>query len=137
MPDNSTSKAIILFDGVCNLCNSSVNFIINHDTNNYFLFAPLQSEKANELLSEFNIDSNQTSSFVLIENNRIYLKSTAALKCALRLNKLYPLLYIFIIVPPFLRNTVYNFIARNRYKWFGKKDSCMIPSEEIKSKFIS
>ena len=137
MPDNSNDKAIILFDGVCNLCNSSVNFIINHDTKNYFLFAPLQSEQGKELLCKFNPEDTQLESFVLIENNKIYLKSTAALRAAKHLNKLYSLLYFLIIVPPFIRNGIYGCIAKNRYKWFGKKEVCMIPNEEIKSRFIS
>ena len=137
MPENSNNKAIILFDGVCNLCNASINFIINHDTKNYFLFTPLQSEQGIELLRKFNLDNNQLESLVLIENNRIYLKSTAALRVAKHLNKLYSLLYLFIILPPFIRNGIYEYIARNRYKWFGKKEVCMIPNEEIKSRFIS
>ncbi len=135
MPDNE--KAIILFDGVCNFCNSSVNFVIKHDKKNHFLFAPLQSETAKKLLEKFNIDSSKTDSFILIENNKAYLKSTAALRVTKHLNKLYPLLYAFLITPPFIRNSVYNLVAKNRYKWFGKKEICMIPSAEIKGKFIS
>ena len=135
MPDNE--KAIILFDGVCNFCNSSVNFVIKHDKKNHFLFAPLQSETAKKLLEKFNIDSSKTDSFILIENNKAYLQSTAALRVTKHLNKLYPLLYAFLITPPFIRNSVYNLVAKNRYKWFGKKEICMIPSAEIKGKFIS
>ena len=135
MSDNE--KSIILFDGVCNFCNSSVNFVIKHDKKNHFLFAPLQSETAKKLLEKFNIDSSKTDSFILIENNKAYLKSTAALRVTKHLNKLYPLLYAFLITPLFIRNSVYNLVAKNRYKWFGKKEICMIPSAEIKGKFIS
>ena len=137
MTENTSDKAIVLFDGVCNLCNSSVKFIINHDSKNHFQFAPLQSEKGKELLRDFNIDNVELESFVLIENNKIYLKSTAALRIAKHLNKLYPLLFIFIIVPPFIRNGIYGYIARNRYTWFGKRDVCMIAAEETKDRFIS
>lgn len=133
MPINS---AIILFDGVCNLCNSSVNFVIKHDKNNYFRFAALQSETGKQLLNRFNIGSSFTDSFVLIENNKAYTRSTAALRVAKHLNKLYPILYTFIIIPPFLRDSIYDYIARNRYKWFGKKEQCLIPTDELKSKFL-
>lgn len=137
MSDNVNEKAIILFDGVCNFCNSSINFVIKHDKKNHFLFAPLQSETAKKLLEKFNIDSSKTDSFILIENNKAYLKSTAALRVTKHLNKLYPLLYALMITPPFIRNGVYGLIARNRYKWFGKKETCMIPSAGNKKKFIS
>ena len=137
MPENNNDKAIILFDGVCNLCNSSVNFVINHDRKNYFVFTPLQSEAGKRLITKVNIDDSLIDSFALIENNKIYFKSSAALRTVKHLDKLYSVLYAFIIVPPFIRNGVYSYIARNRYKWFGKKEVCMIPNEEIKNRFIS
>ena len=138
MPEAATdTKAIILFDGVCNFCNASANFTAKHDSKNYFLFAPLQSEKGIELLVKFNIDETKTDSFVLIENNNAYIKSSAALRVARHLNGLYSLPYIFIIIPPFIRDAVYDFISRHRYKWFGKRETCMIPTEEMKRKFIS
>ena len=137
MSENNSDKAKILFDGVCNLCNSSVNFVINHDRKNYFVFTPLQSEAGKKLITKFNIDDSLRDSFVLIENNKIYFKSSAALRTVKHLDKLYSALYAFIIVPPFIRNGVYSYIARNRYKWFGKKEVCMIPNEEIKNRFIS
>ncbi len=129
--------AILLFDGVCNLCNSSVNFIIKHDKKNYFQFASIQSETGQELLKKHNINASTTDSVVLIENNKYYIKSTATLRIAKHLDGLYPLLYAFIIIPSFIRNVVYDLIARNRYKWFGKRETCMIPTDEIRSKFIS
>jgi predicted DCC family thiol-disulfide oxidoreductase YuxK len=137
MPENSNNKAIILFDGVCNFCNSSINFVIRHDKKNYFLFATFQSEKGRELLKKLNVDNTQTDSVVLIENSKVYIKSTAALRISKHLNRLYPLFYGCIIIPPFIRNAVYDYVARNRYKWFGKKEICMVPTNEIKEKFIS
>jgi predicted DCC family thiol-disulfide oxidoreductase YuxK len=137
MPDNTTDKTIILFDGVCNLCNSSVQFVIRHDKKNHFLFAALQSEIGKKLLKKYGIDFEKTDSFILIENNKAHIKSSAALRITKHLNRLYPLLYSFLIVPPFIRNGVYNYIAKNRYKWFGKTESCMVPSKELKEKFIN
>ncbi len=130
----STHLAIILFDGVCNLCNSSVSFIIKHDKKNYFRFAALQSEKGKDLLKTLNVDVN--NSMVLIENDKVYIKSAAALRIVKHLNGFYPLIYFFIIVPSPIRNFIYDFIARNRYKWFGKKETCMIPTEKLRSKFL-
>jgi predicted DCC family thiol-disulfide oxidoreductase YuxK len=136
MSINNNNTAIILFDGVCNLCNSSINFIIKHDKKNYFRFASLQSEKGKELLEKYKIDNLKTDSIVLIEHDAIFVRSTAVLRISKHLNKLYSLLYLFIIIPPFIRNIAYDLIAHNRYKWFGKKDMCMIPTDELKSKFI-
>jgi predicted DCC family thiol-disulfide oxidoreductase YuxK len=136
MSYKTNDTAIILFDGVCNFCNASVNFIIAHDKKNHFKFAAIQSKTGEELLKKYNIDESITDSAVLIENNKSYIKSTAVLRITKHLNGLYPLLYIFIIIPTFIRDGVYDFISRNRYKWFGKKESCMIPTEEMKSKFI-
>ena len=101
------------------------------------MFAPLQSEKGKELSNKYNIDSVSTDSFILIENNKAYLKSTAFMRITRHLSGLYPLLYAFMIVPPFIRNGIYDFVSRHRYSWFGKTDSCMIPTEEVKKKFIS
>ena len=132
----SGTFAIILFDGVCNFCNSSINFVIRNDKKNYFRFVPLQSAKGIALLNQYAIDPLLTDSFVLIENNKAYTKSTAALRVCKHLNSLYSLLFLLIIVPPFIRNLVYDYIARNRYRWFGKKETCMIPTEEVRSKFL-
>lgn len=136
MYDTTNDTAIILFDGVCNLCNASVQFIIQQDKKNYFKFASIQSEAGQKLLKKYNIDASIKDSIVLIENNRSYIKSTATFRIVKHLNGLYPLLYGFIIVPPFIRNAVYDVIAKNRYTWFGRKETCMIPSTEIRSKFI-
>ncbi len=136
MSDLNENFSIILFDGVCNFCNSSVNKIIRHDKKNRFKFAALQSETGKNLLEKYSIDSTKIDSIILIENNYAFTKSTAILKISKHLNGIYPLAYGFIIIPTFIRNFVYDIIARNRYKWWGKKDSCMIPTEEVKEKFI-
>lgn len=131
-------KQLILFDGVCNLCNSSVLYVIKRDKRNKFLFAPLQSKIGETIIKEFNIDTTETDSIILYnpENQKIYSKSTAALHIAKSLNSLVKLLAIFFIIPSFIRNWVYDFIARNRYRWYGKKDACMIPTPELKAKFL-
>lgn len=134
--EKTEKYSIILFDGVCNLCNSSINFVIRHDPKNRFQFAALQSEIGASLTEEFTIDPNDTDSIILIENNTAYVKSTAALRIAKGLSGAYPLLYAFIIIPTFIRNKVYDYVAKNRYKWYGKKDSCMIPTPELKSRFL-
>ncbi len=134
LPENSN---IILFDGICNLCNSYVNKTIKLDKKNKFKFATLQSEVGKKILRECLIDPSVTDSIILFENKTAYSKSTAVLKIAKLIGGLYSLAFAFIIIPPFIRNAVYDFIAKNRYKWFGKKETCMVPTEEIKSKFIS
>lgn len=134
--NNIEKNSIILFDGVCNLCNASVNFIIKHDKKAHFKFASLQSDAAKELLLQYNSKKINMDSVILIENNNFYTKSTAALKISKKLNNGFSLLYLFIIIPPFIRDWVYNYIAINRYKWFGKKENCMIPTPELKNRFI-
>lgn len=130
------SKKIILFDGVCNLCNNSVVFIVKRDNKDVFRFAALQSEAGQELVNKFSIDTTQLDSIILIEGEKYSSKSTAALRISKHLSGAYPLLYAFIILPVFLRNFIYDIIAKNRYKWFGKKDACMIPTQQLKSKFL-
>ncbi len=130
-------NAIILFDGVCNFCNSSVNFIINHDKQGYFKFAPIQSEKGKALCEKLAIDLQSVDSIILIENDQFKIKSSAILRITKKLNRGYPLLFGFIIIPRFFRDAIYDLIARNRYNWFGRKDSCMVPTSEVRSRFIS
>lgn len=128
---------ILFFDGICNLCNSSVQFIIKKDKKNQFKFASLQSNLGQNFLMERNLPLNKLDSLILYEpETAYYTKSTAVLKIAAILGFPYNLLYIFMIFPKFLRDPVYSFIAKNRYRWFGKKDSCMIPSPELKEKFL-
>lgn len=127
---------IILFDGVCNLCSGSVNFIIKRDDDGAFKFAPLQSEAGVRFVEEYNIQDEGLETFVLVEDGNAYTRSTAALRALRRLGGLWGLLYVFIVIPTPMRDAVYNFVARNRYRWFGKQDECMIPGPEIKDRFL-
>lgn len=130
------SKGVVLFDGVCNFCNSSVNFIIRHDKKDFFRFTPLQSEIGMNISEKYNLDSGNLKSVILVEKGRIYTKTTAALRIAKKLSGGWPLLYAFIIVPAPIRDVVYNVIAKYRYKWWGERDACMIPTPEIRKKFL-
>lgn len=128
---------IILFDGVCNLCNKSVQFVIRHDAEKKFRFASLQSAAGQSLLIKYKLPANVFNSLVLIQNEKAHTRSGAALRVAKQLSGLTKLLYGFIIVPPFIRDGIYDWIARNRYKWFGERTSCMIPTPDIKSRFLN
>ena len=130
-------SAIILFDGVCNFCNGSVNFVIAHDAQNYFKFAPLQSDVAQTLLEKYNIDKAETDSVILIEDETAFTHSTAALRIARKLDGAWSWFYVFVIIPKFVRDFCYKLFAKYRYKLFGKKDVCMMPTAEIKEKFIA
>jgi len=127
---------ILLFDGVCNLCNASVIFVIKHDQQKVIKFASLQSKKGKELLQFHQVDQNYLSSFVYLRNNVTLLKSTAALYLAKDLGGLWKLFFAFIIIPKPIRDVVYSIIANNRYRWFGKSESCMIPSADFKDRFL-
>jgi predicted DCC family thiol-disulfide oxidoreductase YuxK len=127
---------IVLFDGVCNLCNAAVQFIIDRDSEGKFVFTSLQSPTGIALLEKFGLSTTDFDTFVLIENNSVFTKSTAALKVARQLDGLWKLTYIFIVVPAFIRDAVYGFIAKNRYRWFGKEDNCRIPTPELKQRFL-
>jgi len=129
-------KHIILFDGVCNLCNSSVQFIIKRDKQSKFMFASLQSEFGQSQLVKFQLDTSDMDSFVFISEGKAFTKSTAGLKVLKNLGGLWKILYVFIIFPKPLRDWVYSLIAKNRYKLFGKKESCMVPSIELKNRFL-
>lgn len=130
-------KAIILFDGVCNLCNSAVQLVIRNDPKAYFHFASLQSEAGAALLTQYHIPAKAIpESLVLIEQGKVYQYSAAALRIARKLKGIYPALYPFILLPGFIRDAVYKFIARNRYKWWGKQDSCWLPTPELKTRFL-
>lgn len=130
-------KKIILFDGVCNLCNTTVQFVIKNDKEDRFRFTPLQSDTGKKLLTERNIDTEDIDSIILIEPNvAYYTKSTAALEIGKYLKGLSTISSILLWIPESLRDIVYDFVAKNRYKWYGKKESCMIPTEELKNKFI-
>ena len=131
------NQRIILFDGVCNLCNSAVKFVLKRDRNSVFKFASLQSDIAKKLLKDFEVSGMGEGTFVLIDNGEVFTRSTAALKVSKHLSGLWPLMTIFMIVPRFMRDWVYNLISKNRYRWFGKRDTCMIPSSEMKIKFLN
>ena len=129
-------NAIILFDGVCNFCNGSVNFIIERDKKSYFKFAPLQSTIGQGLLDKHGINKAETDSVILIENEKVFTYSTAALKVAQKLDGVWSWFYAFIIVPKFIRDFFYKLFAKNRYKLFGKQDACMMPTAEIRTRFL-
>ncbi len=130
-------KQLILFDGVCNLCNSSVLYVIKHDKNNRFMFAPLQSQAGQQIIETFNIDTSKTDSILLYsQDNGLSIKSSAALRIAKQLGFPRNLMTVFFIVPTFIRNWVYDYVAKNRYKWYGKKEACMIPTPELTAKFL-
>jgi predicted DCC family thiol-disulfide oxidoreductase YuxK len=128
---------VILFDGICNLCNSSVNYVIRHDPQKIFRFASLQSEPGKKLLKQFDLPENDINSFVLIENDQPFTRSAAALRVARKLKGPISLLYGFIIVPRFIRDAVYDLIAHKRYRWFGKRESCMVPGTSVSSRFLN
>jgi predicted DCC family thiol-disulfide oxidoreductase YuxK len=127
---------LILFDGVCNLCAWAVRFIIKRDPTGVFRFASLQSELGQRLLAKHGIDPTSTDSFVLVENDIAYTESTAALRVTRRLHRAWPLCYVGIVLPRVLRDPVYRFIARHRYRWFGKQETCMIPTPELRARFV-
>ncbi|MCX2477041.1 DCC1-like thiol-disulfide oxidoreductase family protein [Pedobacter sp. MC2016-05] len=129
-------ERIIFFDGVCNLCNASVQFAIERDKKNLFKFTALQGEYAKAFLPKLNVDLSQLNSIILLEDGQLYTKSTAALKIARKLNGLWPILYVFILVPKFIRDWFYDIIAKNRYKWWGRQESCWLPTAELRQKFI-
>jgi predicted DCC family thiol-disulfide oxidoreductase YuxK len=129
--------AIVLFDGVCNFCNGSVNFMIEHDAAGYFKFAPLQSETGKTLLDKFGIDATDTDSIILVEDDKAYSYSTAALRITRKLGGVYGWLYVFRIVPQPIRDFFYKLFAKYRYRLFGKKDVCMMPTPEIRGRFLS
>jgi len=147
-PDTSATPAVervVFYDGVCHLCSNAVQFIIKNDPKGHFRFAALQSETGAAALREFGIPDD-LSTIALVErdgeqgaestSSKVSFRSTAALRIARRLRFPWPLFYVFIVIPPFLRDPVYNFIARNRYKWFGKDDSCMMPDPKLADRFI-
>jgi predicted DCC family thiol-disulfide oxidoreductase YuxK len=133
---NSAEFKIILFDGVCNFCNYWVNFIIDHDKQNLFKFAALQSEKGSELLEKFNLPKDDFDSFILISENKVYKKSSAAFAIAKDLSGWPKIFTPLNFLPKALTDLIYDMIAKNRYKFFGKKEACRIPTKEEKSKFF-
>ena len=129
------SNPIVLFDGVCNYCNKWVNFIIRHDPKNKFRFAALQSEAGKKILKHYNISEDQES-VVLIYNDNAHVKSTACFHICYHLGFPYSVLFAFVILPAYIRDFYYDIIARNRYKWWGKRNECVVPSPEMKGRFL-
>lgn len=129
-------RSVLLFDGVCNLCSGFVIFTIKRDPQGKFKFSPLQSEEGKKKLKKFNLPTDKISTFILIDSNSYHLKSSAALRVFKKLTGLWPFLFIFILVPKPVRDFVYDIVAKNRYRWFGKKNDCMVPSPEIRARFL-
>ncbi|MEO8573336.1 MAG: thiol-disulfide oxidoreductase DCC family protein [Pyrinomonadaceae bacterium] len=140
--------AVVLFDGVCNFCDASVNFVIERDPEGYFKFAPLQSEAGTKLANEYGLPSETTGiqpadylipidSVILIEDGRAFTHSTGALRIARRLNGIWPVFYALIVVPKPIRDFFYRLFAKYRYRVFGRKDQCMLPSPQVRQRFLS
>jgi predicted DCC family thiol-disulfide oxidoreductase YuxK len=127
---------VILFDGICNFCNSAINFVLKQDKKGIFRFAPLQSEAGQKLLQRYNLSTKDFDSFVLIDNGKVYKKSTASLRVMSKLPWYWKEVQILRIIPTAFRDAIYDFVARNRYRWFGKKEQCMIPTPELRRRFL-
>lgn len=136
MDSNLKNKTILLFDGYCNLCHSSVQFVLKHEKNNEIYFTSLQSPTGIEILNHYSINPKEIDSLVLIEKNKAYIKSTAALRITKYLKGLYPICFSLLIIPSFIRNWVYDYVAKNRYKWFGKMDNCLVPDGNLLKRFL-
>ena len=134
--NKTTPTAVVLFDGVCNLCNGSINFVIDRDPAGYFRFAPLQSQAGRELLRRHHPGVAELKSVVLIEGDRCYTRSTAGLRIARRMRWPWPLAAALVAVPTFLRDAAYDWVAANRYRWFGKTEACRIPTPDRARRFL-
>ena len=131
------NKKIILFDGVCNLCNTSINYVIDHDKQDIFRFVSLQSDLGETIQEYLGIENKSLDTIILyVPNEAYYIKSTAAIKIMNEFLGFWKLMQVFLILPSPVRDLVYNFIAKNRYKWYGKQESCRIPTPELKAKFL-
>ncbi len=135
--DLPRDKKIILFDGVCNLCDSSVQFLIKHDKKDIFRFVPLQSVLGQKIINHIGISASTIDSTILYESDKGYYKTAAAFRILKELNSVYKFLLVFSILPNSVLNLIYDYVAKNRYKWFGKKESCMIPTPDLKIKFLA
>lgn len=133
---NNLYQPLLFFDGICNLCNSSVQTIIKKDRHQKFKFASIQSDAAKEILLQFDNFNSDIDSIILINNNQIYYKSSAILRVCKILGGVYSFLIIFWLIPKPIRDWMYDFVAKNRYRWFGKRESCMLPSVELKDRFL-
>lgn len=141
MPDSSSlipqpSSPVLLFDGVCNLCNASVQWVIRHDPKAIFRFASLQSEAGQALLQKFNLPTDELNTVVLVDGGKVHTRSDVPIQVGKKLGGWWYLLQMFFIIPRPLRNAVYDWIARNRYRWFGKKEECWLPTPELRVRFL-
>ena len=132
-----TDRLIILFDGVCNLCNSSVDFILKKDRKGAFIFASIQSEQGKKVIAELGLEELCVKSVALIDDKEVYFQSTAILRILRKLSFPWNVFYLFIIIPRPIRDFFYNIISRNRYEWFGKRDMCRLPTDREKDRFLS
>ena len=137
MRPEGEAGAIVLFDGQCNLCNGSVQFIIRRDPHRRYRFASLQSDAGSEIAQRYGRDPEGRDTLLLLQDGRLYDRSTAALRIARSLTGMWPLLFAFIVVPAPLRDMVYRWIAKNRYRWFGKTETCAIPTPETRGRFLA
>lgn len=136
--DLPKDKKIILFDGVCNLCDSSVQFVIKHDKKDVFRFVQLQSDLGQKIIRHIGISTSEIDSGILYEPaNKYYYKSDVAFRILKDIGGIYKCLFVFSILPKSILDKIYEWVAKNRYKWFGKKESCMIPTPELKAKFLA
>ena len=131
-----TGKSLLLFDGVCNLCNGFVQFTIPRDAENNFVFASLQSEVGQKVLERIKYDQEELSTVILLEEEQVYTHSSVALRMVRKFPGAWPLLYGLVIIPRPIRDAIYNWVAANRYRWFGKKDACWIPTPDLRERFI-
>ena len=136
LANEDIKSPVLLFDGVCNLCNASVQWVLKRDRHGIFKFAALQSETGQALLRQFGLPAENFDTVVLIDGTRIFTRSDAPIEIVRRLGGLWPLFAVFRFVPRFMRDAAYNFVARNRYRWFGRKESCMLPRPEWKERFV-
>lgn len=130
------SRMIVLFDGVCNLCNRSVHFIVDRDPGKLFRFAPIQSDQGRALMGNHGLDCEAIDSLVLLDKGKAYTHSTGALRIVRHLRAPWPVLYVFILLPRFLRDSVYRLLSRNRYRWFGKTETCRMPTPDLSERFL-
>lgn len=130
------NERIIFFDGVCNLCNSTVDFLISRDKKRHFRYASLQSDAGQAMLRKHNLPTSEFGSFLYLDGDTLHTKSSGALRVAVKLGGLWSLMGIFLIIPPFIRNAVYDLIAKHRYRWFGKRETCRLPTPEERTLFL-
>lgn len=134
--ERQTGKYIILFDGLCNLCNGTVQFVLPRDKKKQFFFGSLQGRAGQQYLQHFGLPQNQLNSFILLEGEKYYTRSAGVLRVLKHLGGGWRLLYAFIVIPRFIRDAIYKWVARNRYKWFGKREECPVPDAAVKERFL-